>query len=111
LIMPDSSEPLFWSVHCPLSRIGHLKGFLTRVPATMMDLNEPGGKIRSFRVMVPQLGSASLGNYLPSSLAEFAEIFSEPKRRSFSVAKVEFRSLGTSPYKQECDVTFFRALP
>jgi hypothetical protein len=76
-----------------------------------MDLNEKGGRTRSFRVILPVLGAPSPGNYLPSSLAEFAEVFGEREDRDFSVAKLEFRSLGKSAYRQDCEVEFLRALP
>jgi len=77
----------------------------------MMDVTRTDGKTRSFRVLLPVLGAPSLGTYLPSSLAEFAEVFSERDGRDFSVAKLEFRSLGKSAYRRDCEVEFLRALP
>jgi hypothetical protein len=62
-------------------------------------------------VLLPVLGAPSLGNYLPSSIREFAEVFDECKDRDFSVAKLDFRSLGKSAYRQDCEVEFLRAMP
>jgi len=82
-----------------------------RIFARLMDLNEKDRPTQSFRVIVPLLEARSLGNYLPSSLSEFAEILSERKDRDYSVTKPEFRSLGKSAYQQNCDVRFLRAVP
>ena len=111
LAMPASPDPVFWTMQCPLTTTGKLRALLARVPAVMMDVNEKGGRTRTFRVLLPVLGAPSLGNYLPSNLAEFAEVFSEREDRDFSVAKVEFRSQGESAYRQDCEVEFLRALP
>jgi hypothetical protein len=111
LTMPASADPAFWTMRCPLSRTGELKGLVARVPPVMMDVTGTDGRTRSFRVLLTVLGAPSLGTYLPSNLTEFAEVFSERDGRDFSVAKLEFRSLGKSAYRQDCEVEFLRALP
>jgi hypothetical protein len=111
LAMPASPDPVFWTIQCPLSRSGKLRALVARVPPVMMDVNGRDGRTQSFRVLLPVLGTASLGTYLPSSLDEFAEVFSEREDRDFSVANLEFRSLGKSAYRQDCEVEFLRALP
>ena len=111
LVMPESPDPVFWTMQCSLSSTGKLRALLARVPAVMMDANGKDGRTRSFRVLLPMLAAPSLGNYLPSSLAEFAEVFGEREDRDFSVSKLEFRSLGRSAYRQDCEVKFLRALP
>jgi hypothetical protein len=111
LAIPESPDPVFWTMSCPLSKTGKLRALLARVPPVMMDVNGKDGRIGTFRVLLPVLGAPSLGNYLPSSLAEFAEVFGERKDRNFSVAKLEFRSLGKSAYRQDCEVEFLRSLP
>jgi len=111
LTMPISPDPVFWTMKCPLSSTGQLRALVARVPAVMMDMNGKDGRTQSFRVIVPVLEAPSLGNYLPSSLAEFAEIFGEREHRDFSVAKLKFRSLGKSAYRKDCEVEFLRALP
>jgi len=111
LPMPVSPEPVFWSMQCSLSTTGKLRALLLRVPPVMMVVSEGDGRTKSFRAILPVLGAPSLGNYLPSSLAEFAEVFNQREDRDFSVAKLEFRSLGKSAYQQDCEVRFLRALP
>jgi hypothetical protein len=111
LVMPATPDPVFWTMRCSLSRTGKLRALLARVPAVMMDVNGRDGRTRGFRVLLPVLGAPSLGSCLPSSLAEFAEVFSEHEKRDFAVAKLEFRSLGKSAYRQDCEVEFLHALP
>ena len=111
LTMPASADPVFWTMRCPLSRTGKLRALVARVLPVMMDVTGTDGRTRSFRVLLPVLGAPSLGTYLPSNLAEFAEVFSERDGRDFSVAKLEFRSLGKSAYRQDCEAEFLRALP
>jgi hypothetical protein len=108
--MPAAPDPVFWTMQCSLSRTGKLRALLARVPAVMMDVHGRDGRTRSFRVLLPVLGAPSLGNSLPSSLAEFAEVFGERENRDLSMAKFEFRSR-ESAYRQDCEVEFLRALP
>src|SRR5262249_36595673 len=110
LAMPASSDLVFWTMRCSLNSSGELRALLLRVPAVMMDVTEQDGRMRSFRVLLPVLASPSLGTSLPSDLAEFAQVFSERGDRNFSVAKLEFRSLGQSAYRNNCDVELLRAL-
>jgi hypothetical protein len=111
LRMPLSSDLVFWTMRCSLSSSGELRALLARVPAVMMDVTEKDGRTRTFRVVLPVLISPSLGTSLPSNLAEFAQVFSEREERNFSVAKLQFRSLGQSAYRNGCDVELSRALP
>src|SRR5262249_30404438 len=110
LAMPASSDLVFWTMRCSLNSSGELRALLLRVPAVMMDVTEQDGRMRSFRVLLPVLASPSLGTSLPSDLAEFAQVFSERGDRNFSVAKLEFRSLGQPAYRNSCDVELLRAL-
>jgi hypothetical protein len=111
IAMPPAPDSVFWTMQCPLSRTGSLRALLARVPVVMMDVSGRDGRTQSFRVLLPVLGAPSLGSYLPRSLDEFAEVFGESRDRDFSVANLEFRSLGKSAYKQDCEVEFLRALP
>jgi hypothetical protein len=76
-----------------------------------MDVNETDGRTREFRVILPVLGAPSPGNFLPSTLREFAEVFSEPQNPDFSVANLEFRNLGRSAYRPDCAVQFLLVVP
>ena len=111
LPMPASPDPVFWTMHCSLSGTGKLRALLLRVPAVMMDVSERDGQTRSFRVILPVLGAPSPGTYLPSNLAEFSKVFSEGENPDYSVAKLEFRSMGKPAYQRDCEVRFLRALP
>ena len=111
LPMPASPDSVFWTMHCSLSATGKLRALILRVPEVRMELSETDRPPRNFRVIVPVLEAPSLGNHLPSSLAEFAEVFSERDVRNFSVSKLEFRILGKSAYRQDCEAKFLRALP
>jgi hypothetical protein len=111
LPMPALPDSVFWTMHCSLSTTGKLRALILRVPEVRMELSETDRPPRNFRVIVPLLEAPSLGNYLPTNLAEFAEVFGEREDRDFSVSKLEFRSLGKSAYRQDCEVKFLRALP
>ena len=111
LPMPALPDSVFWTMHCSLSTTGKLRALIFRVPEVRMELSETNRPPRNFRVIVPVLVAPSLGNYLPPNLAEFAEVFGEREDRDFSVSKLEFRSLGKSAYRQDCEVKFLRALP
>ena len=109
LAMPDSQEPIaFWSMQCHLTEIGKLKALLARIPPVMMDVNG-NSHIRTFRVLPPVLGGPSLANYLPSSLAEFAEVFGDRENWHFLVTSLNFRSLGKSAYRHNCEIEFLSA--
>jgi hypothetical protein len=111
LAMPQSPDRIFWTMQCSLSTTGRLRALLARVPPVMMDVNTTDGRTRTFRVLPSVLGAPSLSRYLPSSLTEFAEIFRGRDDPDFSVANLEFKSLGQSAYQQDCKVEFLRALP
>lgn len=111
LTLPASRDAVFWTIQCRLSRTGRIKELLGRVPPVMMDIYGKDGRSQTFRVLLPVLGAPSLGNYLPSSLTDFAELFSERDDRDFFVTKIEFRSSGRAAYNQDCQIEFFRALP
>jgi hypothetical protein len=111
LAVPASRGPVFWTMECSLSNTGKLRALLLRVPPVMMYVGDIGGRTEGFRVLPPVLAEPSLGNYLPSSLDEFADVLSKQGTQDFSVARLKFASLGHSAYKSDCVVEFFRAAP
>jgi hypothetical protein len=108
IAMPASTEPIFWSMQCSLTEMGRVRALLFRVPPVMMDVQEKDRPTESFRVIVPMLGAPAPGNYLPSTLSQFAEVFSERDDLDFSVTHLRFRSLGRSAYQPSCGVEYFR---
>jgi hypothetical protein len=109
--MPASPDPVFWTMQCSLNKTGKLRALLFRVPEVTMAVNAGDGRTRSFRVLLPMLGVPSPGNYLPSSLAEFAGFFSERENSDSSVVKLEFGGLGEAAYQQYCEMEFLRLAP
>jgi len=109
--MPGSSAGVFWTMQCSLNTTGKLRALLFRVPEVTMAVDAGDGRTRSFRALLPMLGVPSPGNYLPSSLAEFAEVFSERENRDFNVAKLEFGGPGAAAYQQDCEMEFLRPAP
>lgn len=108
LLIPASPQPIFWTMKCSLTTTGKLRATLFRVLDVTMTINEGQGR-GVFRVLPEVLGSPSLGNYLPSDLSEFAEVFSTTIRRySFSVKKLSFGGPGNSAYAPVCEVEFLR---
>jgi hypothetical protein len=111
LPMPASPGPVFWTMRCSLSSAGKLRALLARVPPVVMEVNGQDGRTKSFRVIPPVLGEPSPANFLPSDLAEFAEVFSNQQAQDFSVVKIAFHIAGKFAYRPECDLDFLRALP
>jgi hypothetical protein len=111
LLMPVSQGAVFWTTECSLTRSGEWHALFFRVPPVMMDVHENNGRTWTRRATLPLLGAPSPGNYLPTSLVEFAEVLSQSEKPDFSVKSIEFRSLGKSAYQPVCAVEFLRALP
>src|ERR1035437_1079876 len=105
--IPDSSEPVFWRMQCPLTSTGKIRSVLLRIPEVTMRLSDRRDRGETFRVVVPVLSSPSLGNYLPSTLAEFAAIFSSDETPGFYVKRLTFGGPGL-PYYGNCEVELLR---
>jgi len=105
--IPDSSEPVFWRMQCPLTSAGKIRSVLLRIPEVTMRLSDRRDRGETFRVVVPVLSSPSLGNYLPSTLAEFAAIFSSDETPGFYVKRLTFGGPGL-PYYGNCEVELLR---
>jgi hypothetical protein len=103
LRFPTSVQPIFWTMQCPLTRSGKMRQALFRVLEVNMTRDERGGASDDFRVLPAVLGSPSIGNYLPSDLAEFAAVFGNSEIKSFAVEKLKFGGPGASAYSPDCD--------
>jgi hypothetical protein len=108
LIMPESAQPIFWTMNCPLTGIGRLSALLFRVPEVVMTVRTAKGDTRAFRVPVAVLVAPSAGNHLPTDLKEFAEVFSANGSPEFSIREISFGGAGMWAYAAKCDVAFVR---
>jgi hypothetical protein len=108
LRIPASQEPVFWSLNCSLTENGKLRKLLFRVSDVTMTVYKSGGQNDTFRVLPAVLGSPSIGNYLPGSLAEFAAVLAPDHRPDFSVEKLKFAGPGTSSYLPGCEAELLR---
>ncbi len=108
LRIPASVQPVFWTMHCSLTKAGRLRALLFRVLDITMTADEGGQRQGVFRVVPELLESPSLGNHLPSDLSEFAEVFSPSGIYDFSVQKLSFGGPGRSAYAPVCEVGLWR---
>jgi hypothetical protein len=108
LRFPTSREPIFWSMHCSLTKRGRLRELLFRVSEIMMRRDTRSGTSDSFRVLPAVLGAPSMGTYLPHVLPEFAALLEPTHDRTFLVEALAFGGPGASSYSQSCDVEFLR---
>jgi len=72
-------------------------------------VRETSGRSGAFRVLPGVLAEPSLEN-LPSTLAEFAEVFDAGKGRGPSVGTLTLGGPGISYYEPECDWRVLRAV-
>jgi hypothetical protein len=112
LPMPASSELVFWTMQCPLTRNGRWRALVFRALPVSMEVHWNGGRVRTlrFRTVFPLLGAPSPGNYLPRTLAEFGALFDGSESTVPSVPSVKFESLEVPVYRRACDVEFLKAM-
>jgi hypothetical protein len=108
LLMPPSQQPVFWSLRCSLTTAGKLRLLLLRVGEIMMTVHEKDRQWDPLRVLPEVLASPSLGNYLPSDLSEFAQVFSPTGIPNFHVDKLSLSGPGQSAYAPVCEVELLR---
>jgi len=108
--VPLSSDPIFWTMVCPLNRDGRLRTLLYRIPEVTITVTAMNAEATSYRAIIPVLVQPSLGNYLPSNLAQFGEVFNDHPNFDFSVDKLNFSGPGGVAYDHKCHLTFLRAV-
>jgi hypothetical protein len=108
LLIPALLQPVFWTMQCSLTKTGELRALLFRVIDVTMTVEPRTRGPGVFRVLPAVLVSPSLGNYLPSDLSEFAEVFSPVESHHFSVEKLTFGGPGSSAYDPDCQVELLR---
>ena len=74
LPIPSSLQPIFWTMHCSLTGMGKLRGLLYRFDEVTMRVQNGTGRVDLFRVFPWLLDVPSMGNTLPSDLAQFAAV-------------------------------------
>jgi hypothetical protein len=108
LRIPWSSQPIFWTMHCSLTSMGKLRGLLYRFDEVTMSVENRAGRGYWFRVFPSLLDVPSMGNTLPSDLAQFAEVFGRQAVESFSVDKIAVGRPAMSAYAPECEAELVR---
>jgi hypothetical protein len=106
--LPSSTDQIFWTMRCSLSKAGKLRELLFRVGEVTMTVAERNRGTQAYRVLPAVLGAPSMGNYMPSDLAEFAAVFGARESPRFSVTTLTFAGPGSSAYMPDCDVEFLR---
>jgi len=112
IYMPQSEQPVFWSLQCSLNISGKLRVLAFRVPAVWMKVTLKNGVNRPFRVVLPVLNARLMGNYLPVGLLQFAQVFDDPPNPSFPLREsFQFSGQGLASYQRSCQVQFFVPTP
>jgi hypothetical protein len=106
--IPESDEPVFWSLGCSLSLEGRLRAVIVRIPEITMTVNFTNDLKLRYRTLLAVTGTPSMGNRLPVDLAHFADIFRDPATANFNVRTLQFAGPGASSYQQECKLEFLR---
>jgi hypothetical protein len=106
LRFPASATPVFWTMNCPLNPKGTMRKLLFRL-SEVDAVEEACSENRDpRRVVMDNLSSPVMGNFLPGSLVEFAAIF-EDRAPACPVDAITFKS-GTGSYSGQCEVEFLR---
>jgi hypothetical protein len=102
--MPQDAP--FWSLRCGPSALGRLEKLVLRVPELRMRMETATGETKSFRIMEEVLSTPVLGSGLPSTIPEFAAVFSG--NASPLVKRIQIEGPGLSAYGSVCEVETFR---
>jgi hypothetical protein len=100
-----NSEPL-WTINCPLTTKGKLVRTLFRIPDVSMNIYTSPDDALPKRVIMPMLTSPSLGPNLPTTLEQFADVFSGEFPRQPNV-RLTFDGDGLKFYEPACTVAFW----
>ena len=106
LEMPVSDRPIFWTMQCGASLPGDLQKVFFRIPSVTMEVSNPNGSRKSFRVLLAVLASPVLGNYMPGNLGELASLLDKYANPRPFVRRLDFSGRGLTSYKPFCDVEF-----
>lgn len=82
---------------------------LASVHPVMLSVIRRDRQVQSFRVLLPMVVEPSLGNELPSSLSEFAEVLGDGNP-DFATVQLRFKESGKPAYEPNCEAEFFRPI-
>jgi hypothetical protein len=111
LEMPESPDAIFWTMKCGLDLSGTLRKLLFRVPEVSMTLDEASGQRESFRIVPEVIASPVMGNYLPDSTEELANLFDPAWHAAKLVNRFTFGGRGLTSYGATCEAQLLRPVP
>jgi hypothetical protein len=105
--LPVSSDPVFWSLQCGMTGLGELRKLLLKIPEVNIELAGHSRARGPARVIIGVLSAPVLGNYLPSTLEELADLLrADVPIHSISALTFDGDGFG---YYSACKVEIFRA--
>lgn len=106
--IPAAGAPVFWTLGCPSSIAGQVRALLWRAPPVLLSVIRPSTAARKFRVIPSMLTSPILGNYLPGSLKDLAQLL-QPKavKPNYTVSSFSLEGAGLSSLGPTCELEFF----
>jgi hypothetical protein len=104
--LPVSSGSVFWSLHCGMTVAGELRKHLLKIPEVNIELAGHSRARGSARVVIGVLSTAVIGNYLPSTLEELADLLRNDVP-SYSISALTFGGDGFR-YYSACTVEILR---
>jgi len=109
ITVPRSDAPVFWKMNCPLGVEGRIRALAYAIPRVSMNIVPESGASTIHRVSIPVLQSPSIGNYLPTALSQYAQIFEDRPKVDFVISSIEFSGPGSYSYKNPCEFVFLQA--
>jgi hypothetical protein len=106
--IPKSDRPIFWTLRCSLNPHGRLLSLFFRVPEVTMILTQQNSHNKVYRTLLQVTEFPSLGNQIPTDLAQFAELFKAQSNPSSYAQSIEFGGPGSSSYKESCQLQFLQ---
>ncbi len=76
-----------------------------------MTIDEAAGQRERFRIVPEVLASPVMGNYLPNSTAELADLFDPDWTPKKLANRITFDGPGIGSYSDTCDAAFLRPVP
>jgi len=106
--LPPAETAEFWSLSCPMTAAGALRKLVFRVLPVTMSVEFDDGRQKTFRSIMDVIGSPVLGEGLPSTLPEFAEVFAPDSSPAPRVRQLVFGGPGAASYQSQCQARWIR---